>query len=63
MYIINQKMIFVICLWVLGFDSFKEWIDDKLKEILYIIVKEWVLNPRIESLPWGENVSLKHSDC
>lgn len=53
----------MICLWVLGFDSFKEWIDDKLKEILYIIVKEWVLNPRIESLPWGENVSLKHSDC
>ena len=34
----------------------------KLKEILYIIVKEWVLNPRIKSLPWGENVSLKHSD-
>lgn len=53
----------MICLWVLGFDSFKEWIDDKLKEILYIIVKEWVLNLRIESLPWGENVSLKHSDC
>lgn len=41
---------------VLGFDSFKEWTDDKLNFVY--IVKEWVLYPRVKSLPWGENVSL-----
>lgn len=25
-----RLLLFVICLWVLGFDSFKEWTDDKL---------------------------------
>lgn len=51
-------MLFVICLWVLGFDSFKEWTDDKLKKFcIYCQGMGLISKSQVPSLGW-KNVSL-----
>lgn len=44
----NVGIAFVICLWVLGFDSFKEWTDEQLNFVY--IVKERLFNSQGPSL-------------